>query len=119
MGPKKFFSHKQNTSCFFFLHFSHAALITFASSPKTVIKLSQRLNQSEFENALETKVDQMNGSARLDLALNIARDVVFAPENGGRNNVKKIVIAVTSGEKSRRGGADNIVVGKIMRHEVR
>ena len=92
--------------------------MTFASTANVTVKLSQRLNQSQFEIALDEKIDQMNGSARLDLALTTARDVVFNPENGGRKTVKKIVIAITSGEKSRHGGADNIVVGKIMRHEV-
>ena len=86
---------------------THAAVVSFSDKAALTIKLGEINDISAFNKAVD-KITQNSGTARLDLALQVVKDEMFMDANGGRSQVKKLLILMTDGSQmSGLSGAKN------------
>ena len=80
---------------------SYLGVITFDGGSA---KLAIKLNTADSWESFKAAVDKLgmptykDGADNVQLAFNIARNQAFTEANGGRKDVKKLVIYLTSGE---------------------
>ena len=84
---------------------SHAAVITYDKEPVLNIKLNQFTDYAAFRNQLD-EIAYVDGGPRVDMALSLAKDEAFTVENGGRLEVKNLLILITDGLGSQGGVVD-------------
>ena len=85
----------------------HAAVTTFSSSANLRIKFSEISNFESAVNSIAVEV----GTARIDLALQNAKDEMFLEKNGGRPSVEKLLIFLTDGSQTETTGAKVLAQG--------
>ena len=78
---------------------THAAMIDFSLYAYLAIKLSFYTDVPSFNNAVDS-IPLIGYMTRIDLALKVANEEMFAAENGGRVDVPKVLILVTDGTQS-------------------
>lgn len=81
---------------------SHAGVITFSSRAEHSIKLNDFDRLDKFNGAVD-KIRHMNGYTKIDRALRLAQKSLFTKQNGGRRNVKQLIILMTDGEQTGTG----------------
>ena len=85
---------------------SRAGVVTFSKRAEHTIKLKDHADINSFESAVD-KIPLMGLTTSIDKALRLAQKELFAPENGGRSKLKKVLILLTDGTQTKRNGAEN------------
>ena len=84
---------------------ARAGVITFSSNVKLSIRLNDHFNLDDFNDAVD-EIPHMNHTTRIDRALRMTQQEMFTAANGGRSEVKKIIIILTDGVQTRKDVTD-------------
>ena len=84
---------------------THTGVVTFSSEVEHSIKLNDHFNLNDFNNAVDD-IKHLNQQTRMDKALRLTQKEMFTAANGGRPDVKKIVIILTDGAQTRKDVKD-------------
>jgi len=95
---------------------SHVGVIAFNDKAKHSIKMNQFTDASSLNEAVDA-IPWMDGTTRIDRALELAQEEMFAEVNGGRGgSVKKILVVITDGSQTHvAGSTDPTVITDAMR----
>ena len=94
---------------------SRAGVITFSHVAEHNIKLHDHLNNDAFDAAVDT-IPFMGSWSRIDLGLRLAQSEMFAPENGGRSGVQKILfVLMDGGQTQTNDSTDPALVADMIR----
>ena len=85
---------------------SQASVITFSYSAEHSIKLGQHSDVASFQKDVNA-IPLMGYTTRIDKALKLARDDMFNTENGGREDVPKMLILLTDGSQTQDADAED------------
>lgn len=85
---------------------SRVGVVTFSYDAKYSIKLSDHTDINSFKTAV-SNLPYMGYTTRIDKALEVVRDKVFLPANGGRSLVPKVVFVLTDGSQTKDFDAKN------------
>ena len=85
---------------------SHEAVISFSANAELVIKLNEHKDQASFEAAVD-RIPLTRGYTRIDKALRVAKDELFAESNGARKSVSKSLVILTDGSQTPVDGAED------------
>ena len=93
---------------------SRAGVVAFSSDAELSIRLNDNKNLTNF-NAAVDKIPIMGSTTRIDKALLLAKNELFAIRNGARPGIPKILILLTDGSQTQdvdimnpKGLADNL-----------
>ena len=104
---------------------SRAGVVTFSARAEHSIKLSDHNDVHSFSHAVDA-IPLMGFTTRIDRALRLTQRELFAPKNGGRPSVPKLLILLTDGtqtkaphaedpgditEELRQAGVSTIIIG--------
>ena len=94
---------------------SRAGVITFSHKAIHSIKLKDFKTFKTFNRAVDA-IPLMGYTTRIDSALRMALDELYLAENGGRENLPKILFLLTDGFQTKDVGAENsTVLGNVLR----
>ena len=85
---------------------SRAGVITFSYYSEHSIKMKDHTDINTFNKAVDA-IPLMGSTTRIDRALRLTQKELFAPENGGRPGVTKILILLTDGTQTQDVGAED------------
>ena len=85
---------------------SRAGVVTFSSRSKHSIKMSDHTDITSFNTAVDN-IPLMGFQTRIDRALRQAQKELFAPANGGRPEIKDILILLTDGTQTKSKSAED------------
>ena len=85
---------------------SRAGVITFSYYSEHSIKMKDHTDISSFNKAVDA-IPLMGSTTRIDRALRLTQKELFAPENGGRPGITKILILLTDGTQTKDQGAED------------
>ena len=85
---------------------SRTGVVTFSSEAVHSIKLKDHSDVNSF-NAAVDEIPLMGQETRIDKALRLAQKEFFAPENGGRANLPKVLILLTDGTQTKKDNAED------------
>ena len=78
---------------------SRLGVITFSYYSELSIKMSDHNDISSFNKAVDA-IPLMGSTTRIDRALRLTQKEMFAPANGGREDVRDVLILLTDGKRS-------------------
>ena len=85
---------------------SRAGVITFSYYSEHSIKMKDHTDINTFNKAVDA-IPLMGSTTRIDRALRLTQKELFAPENGGRPGIIKILILLTDGTQTQDVGAED------------
>jgi Uncharacterized protein containing a von Willebrand factor type A (vWA) domain len=85
---------------------SRIGVVTFSYYTKYSVKLKDHSNIHAFSKAVD-EIPLMGSTTRIDKALRMAQTELFAPENGGRKGVTRVLILLTDGSQTQDVGAED------------
>ena len=85
---------------------SRAGVVTFSARSKHSIKLSDHSEFDSFSAAVDA-IPLMGFTTRIDKALRLTQKELFAPKNGGRPGVSKLLILLTDGTQTPSADAED------------
>ena len=85
---------------------SRAGVITFSYYSEHSIKMKDHTDITSFNKAVDA-IPLMGSTTRIDKALRLTQKELFAPNNGGRPGVTKILILLTDGTQTQDVGAED------------
>ena len=85
---------------------SRAGVVTFSLRAKHSIKMSDHTDAASFKAAVDA-IPLMGLTTRIDRALRLTQKELFAPANGGRADVRDVLIMLTDGTQTKSAGAED------------
>jgi len=85
---------------------SRAGVVTFSYKSEHSIKMSEHTDINSFKKAVDA-IPLMGYTTRIDRALRLSQKELFAPKNGGRDDIRDVLILLTDGTQTIASGAEN------------
>lgn len=95
---------------------SQVGVVLFSHNAELKIKLSDHTDIDSFDKAVDD-LPLLGSTTRIDLALKVAYDQMFAESNGARRNVPKVLVLLTDGEQTQASDAVSPVLAAAPFHE--